>query len=209
MKSPFKLLVVLALMLAVFSQHTAASAGDISKFSGRSAQAFFFTQQDECVGTFVGLFANEGKFQNPPGSPGQGRFADAFIDRFNFCTGESVFFAFGSKALDASEFSIDRGLNSASLTTSMEMFAFTPGGEFTFIADIDMNWTGIGQLVRESFSFKSQTPKCKFMTSSRGSFRSAEASGVISDGSENFTPGSTQDAFLTQTRSGTWVVGCN
>ncbi|HEX9596174.1 MAG TPA: hypothetical protein VF982_04790, partial [Anaerolineales bacterium] len=96
---------------------------------------------------------------------------------------------------------------SANLNTSIELFDFVTGTSFT--VDVNLNWTGTGDLFRQSFSFKSMTPKCKFMDSSRGTFRSAEAAGVISDGTTNFTPEPTSDASLNNTHSGTLIIGCN
>jgi len=207
MKKKIVFSLIIALLLVGVMRPAPVLAGDIFKFSGKNANAFFFSQEGDCVATFVGVFANDGKFQSPPGPPGTGQFADIFIDRFDFCTETSLISAFGSRMLDESQFSIDQKLNSASLNTSIEMFDFVSGTSFT--VDVNLNWTGTGDLVRQSFSSKVQTPKCKFMERFRGSFRSAEASGVVTDGVTNFTPDPTSDASLGQTSSGSLVIGCN
>ncbi|HLE16220.1 MAG TPA: hypothetical protein VI776_15840 [Anaerolineales bacterium] len=207
MKKKIILSLVVTLMLVAAIRPAPAQAGDIFKFSGLNANAFFFSQEGDCVATFVGVFANDGKFQSPPGSPGEGIFADVFIDRFDFCTETSLLSAFGSTMLDNSAFSINQHLSSASLNTSIEVFDFVT--ETSFAVDVNVNWTGTGDLIRQSSSFKSITPNCKFMDSFRGTFRGAEASGVVSDGITNFTPEPTSDASLSNTRSGTLVVGCN
>ena len=207
MKKKIIFSLLIALLLVGAMRPAPALAGDIFKFSGVNANAFFFSQEGDCVATFVAVFANEGTSQSPPGPPSKGSFADVFIDRFDFCTETSLISASGFKTLDKSEFSIDQKLNSANLNTSIELFDFVTGTSFT--VDVNLNWTGTGDLFRQSFSFKSMTPKCKFMDSSRGTFRSAEAAGVISDGTTNFTPEPTSGASLNNTHSGTLIIGCN
>lgn len=206
MKKKIIFSLIIALLLLGAMRPAPALAGDIFKFSGRNAQAFFYSESD-CVATFVAVFANEGRFQSPPGPPGQGSFASIFIDQFDFCTGESLLIADGFKTLEESEFTIDRQLSSASLNTSTEMFDFVSGTPFT--VDVNVNWTGTGDLFRQSFMSKFQSPHCKFMDRFRGTFRNAEASGVVTDSTTNFTPVPTSGASLGQSTSGSLVIGCN
>lgn len=106
MKKTIKLLVVLALALATFGQHSSASAGDNFKFSGNFIDAGF-SMDDDCVVTSVGVFANIGKNQSPHGPGSNSVYADMYIDQYNRCTGESIL-AIGGTSLGNGAFQIDK-----------------------------------------------------------------------------------------------------
>ena len=207
MKTTVKLLVVLALALATFSQHSSASAGDNFKFSGRNADAFFFSTDGVCTDTFVGVFANQGKFQSPPGPGTSTGFADIFIDQFDFCNGISLMSASGGIPLDNGAFQIVRDLTSATLNATIRVFDFINGNEFD--VSVDLVWAGIGALSRGTFHSHNKSPGCAINERFNGSSRFAQATGSVSDGVTNFTPDSSVDGHLNSTKSGTLFIGCN
>jgi hypothetical protein len=206
MKTTIKLLVMLALALATFSQHSSASAGDNLKFSGNFADAGF-SMVDGCVVTNVGVFANKGKFQSPPGPGSSGAFADMYIDQYDICTGAQYILAFGGTPLSNDAFQIDRGLNSAVLNATILVFDNVSGAEIS--VSVNLEWVGIGPLSRGTFHSHSKSPGCVINERFSGSSRFAEATGSVSDGVTNFTPNPSGDGHLNSTKSGTLFIGCN
>lgn len=207
MKKRLLVALILALFAATSFLPRSASAGDNFKFSGNSADAFFsMTDNSGCVVTFVGVFANQGKFQSPPGPGSTSSFADMFIDQFDFCTETSLLSAFGSISLDNGAFEIDRSLTSATLNATIPVFDFISGTEFN--VSVDLVWTGIGELSRGTFHSHFKSPGCIINERFNGSFRSGEASGTVSDGVTNFTPNPSEFANLSSTKSGSLFIGC-
>ncbi len=203
-KRLFVVAVVLALILVALPVMSAL-AGNIFHFSGRSADAFFSSfDPSGCIGTFVSVFANDGRFQAPPGPGSSSSGASIFIDQFDFCTGSSVFF-FGFATLADADFRVSRGLTSARLNTTIPVV--DPFGS-PLDVDVDLTWTGTGDLSRGNSHFHSQSPNCIVNGHSNGSFRFAEASGSVTIAAENFTPNSSDFAELFSARSGTVEIGC-
>lgn len=206
MKTTIKLLVVLALAFATFSQHTTASAGDIFKFKGQGAQAYF-SSTDGCVTTDVFVFANDGKFQSPPGpgSPSSGTFLA--ISQYDWCNDELLLAADGFADLAAGDFEVSRQLSSATLNATVTMYNYLT--DSTFDVFVDLTWTGSGPLFRQMSNSHFQFPGCKINERFRGTFRSAVASGSVSDGWTNFAPEPSVWAEMFSTQSGSVFVGCN
>ena len=208
MKATIKLLAVLALVLATFSQHSSASAGDNFKFRGNFADAgFSMFDETGCVGTFVGVFANEGKFQSPPGPGSSSVFADMYIDQYDFCNEISLMSAFGGTSLGNGAFQINRDLNSAALNATIPVFDLVSGTGFD--VSVNLVWTGIGALSRGTFHSHNKSPGCVINERFTGSSRFAQATGSVSAGVTNFTPNPSGDGHLSSTKSGTLFIGCN
>lgn len=81
---------------------------------------------------------------------------------------------------------IGKNLDSAELNATLPCFDFVSMSSFN--VDVDINWTAIGEPIRESGNSHFRTPG--FIVNSRftGTSRSAEAMGSVSDGATNFTP---------------------
>ena len=197
--------IFLVLLLAGFLQTDNALAGNVLKFKGKSAEAFFFSEAD-CVGTFVFVFANKGQSQSPPGPWTRGTVADVFIDQFDFCNETLLLSAFGSALVDDSAFQINRDISSATLSATINVWDFV--SETSFDVVVNMAWTGTGDLSRENSHSHFSSPGCRFNGRFKGSFRPGEASGSVSDGGTNFTPDPTSSAFLTSTSNGSIEIGC-
>lgn len=201
MKTIIKLVIVLGLVLAMFSQHTVASAGTQFKFKGDSADAFF-ESTDGCLTTFVFVVGSDNM------SPGQGSassYAGVSIFKADTCTGEILMSASGSVPLDRSDFEITGGLGSATLNATVTVFDAISGSSFDVF--IDVVWTAFGPRLRQSSSSQIDFPDCKISTRFRGTSRQAEAKGTISDGTANLVP-ETGGGQILQAKSGEWFVGC-
>lgn len=205
MKTTIKLLVVFALVLAIFSQNTAASAGGQFKLRGKIADAFF-TSFDGCIQTDVGVFPSEDVSGSPPGPGGSHSGVGMFISVFDHCNGIQLLAADGGTGLADPDFQVFGQLESAILSAEVPLFDFVSGTPFNVF--VVMSWTGNGPLSRESSSFRFDSPGCKFHSRFRGTFRSAEVSGVVSDGVTNFTP-ELGGGRIGNVRSADLTIGCN
>jgi hypothetical protein len=206
MKTTMKLLVVLALAMATFMQHSTASAADIIKFRGDGAQAFF-SSTDGCIVTDVSVSATDGIFQNPPGKGSPVFDVFLFISQYDFCTDTQLLRASGYTQLADAEFQVSPQLDSATLNTTVNVFDFESNTSFDVF--VNLAWTGISPLSRDSSKFHFKSPGCNYHLRIRGDFRFAEASGSVSDGTTNFTPDPSVDARIYSSKSGEVVIGCN
>lgn len=186
-------------------------AGDTIRFKGESANAFFSsTDPGGCIVTDVGVFASESAtvFHDPPGPPNSssGSVGSIFISQFDFCNGVQLVGAdcFAAPLPDPDFQVIGRNLESATLNTTLGCFDFVDGGSFN--VSVALGWTGIGNPVRQSSSFHFRTPGFIVNSRSTGTFRSAEASGSVSDGITNFTPNPTSSAAIQNVRNGDVVI---
>ena len=166
MRTTIKLLVVLALALATFSQTTTASAGSVFHFKGQGADAFFSTTDPSgCIFTDVFVFASEEVFQNPPGPRSASSATSLFISQYDACTGTQLLAADGFASLADPDFQVLGKLNSATLTATVSMFDFVSGTSFD--VDVNLAWTGAGPLSRQNGNSHFHSPGCSvFRTTS-------------------------------------------
>lgn len=208
MKTTIKLLSVLALALATFMQHSTASAADSFKFRGKGVEAYFSsTDPSGCIVTQVYIFANEGIFQSPPGGGSSTTGISLNISQYDYCTGTQLFSPGPTSPFTVPDLQVDRKLNSATLNATVEVYNFVSDTWVDFF--VNLTWTGIGPLSRESSHFHFHSPGCNINSRFKGTSRFAEASGSVSDGTTNFTPAPTIDARIFSAKSGDLSVGCN
>lgn len=83
-------------------------------------------------------------------------------------------------------------------------FDFFGGSSFDVF--VDLSWLGVGNPVSQSSHFHSRSPG--FIVNGRfsGTFRSAEASGSVSDGVTNFTPEPADFAQIISAKSGSVII---
>ena len=208
MKTMFKLIVVLALAVATFSQHTTVSAGSNFHFRNRVADALF-SNFDGCVATDTFVFASEDIFQSTPGPAGASSGMFLSIFQVDYCTDPPTLLkdAFGFASLGDPDLQVTRKLTSATLGATVNVYDFVSDSNFDVF--VDLAWIGNGPLIRENGHFQFQSPHCSFKTHFNRTFRSAVASGSVSDGATNFAPDPSSSAGLFSAKSGELVVGCN
>ena len=209
MKTTIKLLAVLALMMASLSQHTSASAGggQAFNFKGPSALASF-SNTSGCIVTNVFVIASDSRVRPAPGPATTSSFASVTISQYDACTNTILIFAYGSAfPLTAAAFDISKKLDSAALDVTVNLFDEV--STTTFDVDVSLSWTGTGPLSREHTNTHLHMPGCIINSRSNATFRTAEASGTVSNGATNFTPGASVDAMLAQVKNGTVTIGCN
>jgi hypothetical protein len=196
---------VLTLPALILPASTLAAGSTVSSvsFKGQTADAYF-QSRDGCVQTTVGVFAVDGHVKQKGSHTTIESYANVFIDIFNSCTGTSHLSAFGETELAPGDFAVSSTLSTASLTTSIEVFDYI--SRTSFQVDIDLDWSGVGSTSREKGRFSFKTPGFRISERFDRTSRNATATGTVSDGCPNYTPGTSQFARLSDQKSGTKVV---
>jgi hypothetical protein len=206
----FRFFASLSLALAFFGMVSNVSAGggtNNGHFRDLGGNAYFYsTDPSGCVVTEVIIFATQHYFQSPPGRGDEGPFASLLIFQYDVCTGTELISASGSAGPDL-DIQVDKKLNWATMTGTALVFDGVSQSDLEIF--MDMAWTAVGPPIHETSNSHFQSPKCHLMARSNGIFRSAEASGTLSDGVTNFTPDSALVANIFKTKSGNLTVGCN
>jgi hypothetical protein len=208
MKTTFRLLISLMFALATFMQNSSVSALEFFKFRGESVSAFF-TNTDGCIETSVFVAAAKGVSQNSPepGSPVSQ--VGIFISQFDSCTSTLLVSAEGLSSVPEADFQVSQKLEQATLNTTVTVTNFASDPPASFDVFIDLAWTGIGPLSRQSNNSHFMTPPgCVINNRFHGTSRTAEASGSVSDGTMNYTPQSSVEAFIMSANRGTLIIGC-
>lgn len=178
---------VMALFVATFFLPISASAADIYKSKGTGAEAFFSSiDPSGCIVTDVNVYARDEKFQNPPGPGVPSSWVYLYVFQYDFCNDVQLFYGEGFTYLADTDFVASNRLDRASLETTVSVYSYTTDSYVDVY--VDLSWAGSGGISRQNSHFHSHVPGCNINSRFKGSFRSAEASGSISDGSTNFTP---------------------
>lgn len=185
MKSTFRMLVIVVLLLSVFGQYTIASAAEMYKWKGPGADAYFFSD-DGCVTTDVSVFTRNETSQNPPGKPSKNSFVYLTIYQYNYCEGLELRNAEGFAWIAPNDLRVEKKLSWATLSTTVSMYDWT--SDTFFDAYVDLAWNATGPAVKEKSQYRSHAPGCKYHSRFQGTFRSAEVYGTVTDGSANYTP---------------------
>jgi hypothetical protein len=209
MKTTIRLLTTLALALAVFGQHTTASAGggtNNGHFKDLGADAYFQgTDPSRCIVTEVLLFASQHYFQSPPGPGISEPFVSLDIFQIDVCTGTQLFQASGGTTTSI-DLQVDKKMDWVTLSAVVPVFE---GVSQTFMdMHVELAWTAVGPRTHQNHHEHFKSPGCHMMFRSNGVFRSAEASGSISNGITNYAPETALVADIFSTKSGNVFVGC-
>lgn len=189
-----------------------AGAGETFRFKGKSADAFFSSiDPTGCVFTDVFVFASDDVtvLHIPPGPPSSslGSVASVFISQFDVCNGIDLVVAdcLSPAPLTGSEFQvIGNRLDSATLNTTIECFDLLGGGPFDVA--VALTWMGVGDPIRSRSHSHFHTPGFKVNDRFSGTFRSATASGSVSDGVTNYALESSDFAQIVSARNGSVTI---
>ena len=200
-------LFVLLLSLVAFafstSAHAAASGSTfVVRFHGLSAFADFDSfSSDGCIETFVFVDGTQN---------GTSLEADVFISQVNNCATTplsgggggcgptALLCAFGTTFSPA--FQVSKSLASASLSATISVFDSV--SNTTFNVSVSTTWTATGPLSHESGSSHFHTKNFTENFHFNNDFRDAGASGVVSNGTTNFTPSPSVFAQIASFKSG-------
>jgi hypothetical protein len=169
-----------------------------------AADAFFSSiDPSGCVETGVFVFGAEQAQKVGPGKPATGPLAFVSIFEFDFCTNQLL--------RDISGFTRDavfqanrNKLTEARLQATILAFDNLSGTEV--LVEVDVAWTGTGDLFSISNRFRLKQPGLLVSQWSKGTFRAAAASGTVEVGGENFATDATSFAQIFRARSGEFVL---
>ena len=154
---------------------------------------FTSTDPSGCIETSVFVFASEGSIKGGPGAPsstGPGVFVT--VSQFDNCSGTGAFLSGGG---EATLFEVNRTLTEARLQATITAIDEISGAEVPI--EVDLTWTGTGDLLRQMGHNKSQLPGIVVIQSFKNVVREATASGSVLVDGVNLTPG-TLDGFISR-----------
>jgi hypothetical protein len=207
-KTTMKVLIVFALVVAIFSQSRDVLATDVYKFKGYSAAAFFSdTDPSGCIFTGGSVFVFENISHSPPG-PGSYT-ADVLVDLFkqDICTGTTLMSASNMAPAEITEFNVAGNLDTATVVATVPMFDYASNTAFDLT--VDLTWTGTSPLGHQSTQSKVNFAGCHTNLKNNSAFRYAEAFGTVSDGTTNFTPSPSEQGSIFLAKGGDFSHGCN
>jgi hypothetical protein len=208
MKSIIHLLGAFALLLAMFSQPTGASAADVFHLRSHGVDgAFSNLDPSGCIYTGVDLVATEQVSQTSAGAgePSAGIFVHLF--QADFCNNTVIHTASATEPLSESELEFTGRLNSATLQTTVSMFDF--GSTTPFDLTLDLTWTVSESRRGDNFNSHFNFEGCHFIYRNISAFRLAELSGSVSYETTTLTPEPSQVAGRIFTANhGTVSHGC-
>jgi hypothetical protein len=211
MKSTLKLLATLALVLATFSQYTATRAAPNYGFTfkGLSTDASFFsTDPSGCISTGVFVFGLDQALRYPQSENKQPvPQVSVSLYQSNTCTETQLVSAHGEALLGKHDFVVAGNLDSASLSAAtVHMFDYQTGTPFDI--SVNITWKAVGPVNRQNSQYTYNFQNCHANSHYQGTMRFAEATGIVSDGSTNFTPSSSSNAQISSSKSGDVSSGC-
>src|SRR5215475_105017 len=196
---------------AVLAPHAVADAAGgkvaVLNLRGHLVNAVFSdTEPGGCLRTDVFVTANSGTEQDLP-STQTFALAAVSIYKYDSCTNTTLLDATGSNdALAAGDFQVSAQLDKASLVATFTVSDLVSGGSFD--VNVNVDWTGVSDIVRNHSNTNQIYPGCHIINRWKGSGRDAVASGVVSDGVTNFTPGTSQYAEIGYVIDGFEIIGC-
>jgi hypothetical protein len=196
--------VLLLIAVMTVAVPTTASAATISKttFKGDNAYAQFESYYD-CGYTSASVFVNDGQTKDSVTGHTASSWAQVSLSRYDYCSGES-FYGFGQVDLASGQYTFDLKAGSATLSTTIPVLDFNSGALVD--VSVDVTWTATAGLVSEKSSYRTtDAAGNKYTFSSKGTSRQAIASGTVSAGSFNFTPGSGY-GILSSSKSGSMTI---
>jgi hypothetical protein len=199
-----RLVIVVLTLLVIFILPLAVSAAETIRVRGKVASATFHNQVDECSfseATVSGIRRTVNKTEET--------IVVVILSNWNDCTGEFLGGASSFTTLsDSKAVTIDQVLKSAHLATTVPVYdSFT--GEPVGEAQIDLTWTGNGELIRNQSKQKQNIGHCMTQYSEKATFRLADASGSISYGNTEYASGVSQNGGLSQGDNIEMSINCD
>jgi hypothetical protein len=196
------LAVMLTAVLAVTALPQGAAATDIVRFRGQSAFAFFESVDGSgCIVTTVAVGGYLTQTRQDAASTDTSN-AYVYLERYDTCTGTTLLFAEGLPT--PAQIAIDNHLTSGSIAATIDAYDHVSG--VTKSVDVDVAWTGTGDLVDATDRYKENGPGYKVIFSSKGAGRDATATGSVSEGTTEYIQGSSTFARLNESKGGQVVI---
>ena len=206
-------LTILSLGLLVLGPHSLASAAstavDVENLRGPLVNAWFTSfDASGCIETDTFVTATRSTDQHLPGRGTTTGIGAVSIFAYDACTDTSLLQAVGqTDTLGPAELQFSNRLDQAALHTTITVMNIETGATFDVAVDVD--WVGTSDITRDHSNTNDRYPGgCHVLNRWKGSGRDADASGVVSDGVTNFTPGPSESAEIGLVIDGFEVIGC-
>ncbi|MDP9270397.1 MAG: hypothetical protein M3P14_05400 [Chloroflexota bacterium] len=206
-------LTILSLGLLVLSPLSVATAANskvtVENLRGPLINASFSAMDPSgCVETDTFVTANRPTDQLLPGRGTTTGIGAVSIFEYDSCTDTSLLQAVGqTDTLSATDFQVSNQLDWASLRKTITVTNIDTGAAF----DVNVNVALVGTSViarDHSNTNDFYGGGCHVLNRWKGSGRTADASGVVSDGVTNFTPTATQSGEIGVVIDGFEVINC-
>jgi hypothetical protein len=198
------------LVLANFSLATAASGKvTVENLRGPLVNASFSsTDPSGCIQTDAFVSANRDTYQQLPGRGTTTGIGSVSVFVYDACTDTTILQAVGEKdSLGAAEFQVSRQYDWASLHTTITVTNIDTGELFD--VNVNVNWAGTSTLHRDTANTNDfYGGGCHVLNRWKGTGRTADASGVVTDGVTNFTPATSVDGEIGVVIDGFEVIDC-
>ena len=119
-----------------------------------------------------------------PGKPGDGSEVEVFVEQLDTCQDVLLLSAESTTAVSASEFQIDKKLESARLTKTVELTDSFSGNSFDVSVDLTRTATSQPEVTRNRSYIR--TAGRISHEQDKGTFREASTAGTVSSGPTNF-----------------------
>lgn len=206
-------LIVLSLGLLVLAPFSVAAAAStkvtVENQRGPLINASFSTVDSSgCVETDTFVSANRPTLQQLPGRGTTTGIGSVSIFEFDNCTGTTLFQAVGeTDTLSSTEFQVSNQLDWATLRTTMPVQNIDTGA--TFDVSVNVSLVGTSVITRDHSNTNDfYGGGCHVLNRWKGSGRTADASGVVTDGVSNFTPVASQGNEIGFVIDGFEVIDC-
>jgi len=198
------------LVLAPFSVATAASSKvTVENLRGPLINASFSAVDPSgCVETDTFVSANRPTLQQLPGQGTTTGIGSVSIFEFDNCTGTTLFQAVGqTDTLSATEFQVSNQLDWATLRATINVQNIDTGEMFD--VNVNVGLVGTSVISRDHSNTNDfYGGGCHVLNRWKGSGRTADASGVVTDGVTNFTPLASQGNEIGVVIDGFEVINC-
>lgn len=164
-----------------------------------------------CIVTDTFVSANSGIAQSHPTTDEAGPVSDVGVSvyKYDACTDyASLIDAAGLvTTLPVGAFTVSNQLSDAHLVADVPLDDLVSGSTFT--VHVDVTWTGTSTISRNHSNTNDlYSRNCHVLNRWKGSGRTADAAGTVSDGTTNYTPALTHDAEIGYVIDGFEVIGC-
>ena len=204
---------ILSLGLLILSPLSLVSAAsdkvEVVNLRGPLVNAWFTSfDASGCVETDTFVTAQLDTYQHLPGRGTTTGTGAVSIFVYDACTDTSLLQAVGqTDTLGPAELQISNQLDTAAMHTTITATDIETGA--TFDVDVDVAWTSTSDITRDHANTNDRYPGgCHVLNRWKGSGRDAIASGVVSDGVTNFTPGPSNSGEIGLVIDGFEVIGC-
>ena len=180
---------------------------------GPLVNAYFETiDPSGCDVTDTFVSANSGVSQDHPSTPESGPVNDVEVSVYEYdaCNDfASIVDAAGLvTTLPAGAFTVSNQLDSAHLVADVPLDDLVSGSTFT--VHVDVAWTGTSTITRNTVNTNDRYSRdCHVLNRWKGSGRTADAAGSVSDGTTDFTPTPTHEGEIGDVIDGFEVIGCS